>query len=438
MIQFFESIQQAPKPLPPDSLVCADCSEALKHIGDNTIDAIATDPPSGIGFMGAEWDKDKGGRDHWIAWMQGVATECLRVLKPGGHALVWALPRTSHWTATAWENAGFQIREVIAYVFGSGFPKSHNIGKSVSKIMGEQREVVGNYIAPDGAERTRGTVQNTYGHGLSVGVKDKITKGTSEWEGWGTALKPAREDWILMRKPLQKGLTVAENCLKWGTGGIQIDECRVRYESGGSIASNPLLRKDSGAKINYGKDTNPSSYSLKNESGQMNINAHGRFPANLILDGSQYVMDLFPNSKSTGGTNPAKQNQIYGKRDSVEFFNYGDSGSAARFFQHCPTSPQDTHAQSLLYCPKPSKKERNKGCEDMLGNNHPTLKPIALMEYLVKLVSRENAVVLDPFAGSGTTPIAALNTNRRFIAIEQNAHYAIIALNRIIAHHNTT
>ena len=181
-------------------LLVGDNAIWLKKIPDNSIDSIVTDPPAGISFMGRGWDTDKGGRDHWIAWMQEVATECKRVLKPGGHAFVWAIPRTSHWTATAWENAGFEIRDVVAHIFGSGFPKSLNIGKAVDKLQGNEREDLG--IRTD-----------IHSHGANCRKTDviyptkepRLTKGTSEWEGWGTALKPAREDWLLMRKPLSTG-----------------------------------------------------------------------------------------------------------------------------------------------------------------------------------------------------------------------------------------
>ena len=123
-------------------ILLGDCSERLKELADNSVDSIVTDPPAGISFMGQDWDKDKGGRDNWIAWMQSIAAECLRVVKPGGHAIVWALPRTSHWTATAWENAGFEMRDSIVHIFGSGFPKSLNLGKAIDKQQGNEREVI--------------------------------------------------------------------------------------------------------------------------------------------------------------------------------------------------------------------------------------------------------------------------------------------------------
>lgn len=279
-------------------IINKDCLEALKELLDNSIDCIVTDPPAGISFMGKSWDDDKGGRDNWIAWMQEIATECHRVLKPGGHGLVWSIPRTSHWTAMAWENAGFEIRDNISHVFGSGFPKSLNIGKSVDKINGEigrlkkfvgwmrttglkPKQVDGllkqkGMISPsskfaihyfnDGQpaiptprmwevirpicgeipkwvdelveriSREREVLETKTSLALPIsqeldgwGEKKEfnITKGTSEWEGWGTALKPAREDWWLIRKPIEKGLSIAENCLRWGVGGINIEKTRV-------------------------------------------------------------------------------------------------------------------------------------------------------------------------------------------------------------------
>ena len=187
-------------------LLVGDNAIWLKKIPDNSIDSIVTDPPAGISFMGRGWDTDKGGRDHWIAWMQEVATECKRVLKPGGHAFVWAIPRTSHWTATAWENAGFEIRDVVAHIFGSGFPKSLNIGKAVDKLQGNEREIVGETrIGKTSMGDASGWDTSENMKAIKESGSVNITKGTSEWEGWGTALKPAREDWLLMRKPLSTG-----------------------------------------------------------------------------------------------------------------------------------------------------------------------------------------------------------------------------------------
>jgi hypothetical protein len=244
-------------------LLVGDNAIWLKKIPDNSIDSIVTDPPAGISFMGRGWDTDKGGRDHWIAWMQEVATECKRVLKPGGHAFVWAIPRTSHWTATAWENAGFEIRDVVAHIFGSGFPKSLNIGKAVDKLQGNERKTVG--------KDKSGSERNCMAGDFTGGEYD-LTKGTSEWEGWGTALKPAREDWLLMRKPIESK-TVAENCLKWGTGGINIDESRVENPN----YVEKLVSRKANPDLVYGLGKDSHDYT-KAETSPL-----GRFPANLIL-----------------------------------------------------------------------------------------------------------------------------------------------------------
>jgi hypothetical protein len=288
------------------------------------------------------------------------------------------------------EDAGFEIRDMIAWVYGSGLPKSLNIGKAVDKLQGNEREVVGSEKIDIGMQG--GSMHS----GRSVNVVERaLTKGTSEWEGWGTALKPALEPITVARKPLLEK-TVAENCLKWGTGGINIDGCRVEGEMGKDRSlGKPRIDTDKYGKAN--PTLNPQS-------------PLGRFPANLILDGSDEVVELFPNE-----------------------------------------------SQRFFYCAKASKSERNKGCEeleptrhadrnidDAVGgdnprnrtntpkrNFHPTVKPIALMEYLVKLVSREGATVLDPFMGSGTTGIACRNLNRNFIGIELDKDYFEIATKRI-------
>jgi hypothetical protein len=172
----------------------------LKTLADNSVDAIVTDPPAGIGFMGKEWDKDKGGRDKWIEWMSEVAAECLRVIKPGGHALVWALPRTSHWTATAWEDAGWEPRDRICHIFGSGFPKSANISKQIDRMAGAEREVVGSSHRSSTGRAQQG--QGGYAFGEEFTTTAPATDAAKQWDGWGTALKPAYEMWMVMRKPV--------------------------------------------------------------------------------------------------------------------------------------------------------------------------------------------------------------------------------------------
>jgi site-specific DNA-methyltransferase (adenine-specific) len=241
--------------------------EVLKCIRENSIDAMVTDPPAGIAFMGKDWDRDKGGRDNWIAWMTTVMTASKRALKPGGHCLVWALPRTAHWTAMAMENAGFQIRDVITHLYGSGFPKSVDIAKAIDQQVGKR----GGAAQP--------------------------------WVGWGTALKPASEFWIMGRKPISEG-TLAANILKWGTGGLNIDKCRVETFAKSFADS----RADKIQKNAYGK------YGVTDYDG-----SKGRFPANLILD-------------------PDAARYIDSEIDALE-------GQVSRFF----------------YVPKPTTTERNEG-----------------------------------------------------------------------------
>jgi DNA modification methylase len=408
-----------------DKIIQGDCLEKLKELEDNSVDAVVTDPPYGLSFMGKKWDYDVPSQEIW--------EECLRVLKPGGYLLSFAGTRTQHRMAVRIEDAGFEIRDIIAWVYGSGFPKSLNIGKAVDKLQGNERV---DYLAdisfpdsdcwgvPNSNKGSKSTIWQSDGFELGRGGKVVRSKGTSEWEGWGTALKPALEPITVARKPLSEK-TVAKNCLKWGTGGINIDECRVGTE----VLENSYCAKKEG----YMSDENGASGGAFSKDG-MNI-ATGRFPANLIHDGSDEVVSLFPNTKSQ--VRKVKNDEVLNKDNTVfETSGYkerleggfNDSGSASRFF----------------YCAKASKSERNRGCEGLdkkegirtnaprenedvktptRTNNHPTVKPIALMEYLVKLVSREGSIVLDPFAGSGSTLLACKNLGRQYIGIEREEDY---------------
>ena len=421
------------------------CLDTMKTFLDNSIDAIVTDPPYGLSFMGKKWDYDVPSQEIW--------TECLRILKPGGYLLSFAGTRTQHRMACNIEDAGFEIRDMIAWVYGSGFPKSLNVGKAVDKLQGNEREVIG--YEPQFPDGTRGATyrgQASKDNNLKFTSKDTSTAGlkpiykkNNEWEGWGTALKPALEPITVARKPLSEK-TVAENVLKWGTGGINIDGCRVEVNE---TEKNKYLHQDlsesnSEATVDFGCSNH------KRNGG----NEQGRFPANVIHDGSDEVVDLFPDTKSGKYQKQSRKRKgfmLSGSEDNIQEANapdnYGDSGSASRFF----------------YCAKASKSERNRGCEGLeekqtvgggggIGdylddvnsasgkygsekapakNNHPTVKPIALMEYLVKLVSREGAVVLDPFAGSGSTLIACKNLKRNYIGCELDEEYIKIAEARL-------
>ena len=390
-----------------------DCIEVMKTLPDDSVDAIVTDPPYELGFMGKKWDNTG------IANSVEMWKECLRVLKPGGHVLSFGGTRTYHRMACAIEDAGFEIRDQMQWLYGSGFPKSMSIGKAVDKLQGNEREVVGSTTSGR-ILRANGQNERPYQQGKDKITTD-ITKGNSEWEGWGTCLKPAHEPICLARKPISEK-TIADNVLKWGTGGINIDDCRIGYEEGGTAASNPLFRKQNGYKTMCGNDNDGTSYKIKPEPMEMNINANGRFPSNIILDEEAgKILDaqsgaVSYGSKAGGYTYSESEYEVQGfikKCKPKSPSNYGDGGGASRFF----------------YCPKASKSERNAGINSK--NNHPTVKPVKLMEYLIKLVTPPNGVVLDPFTGSGSTGIAARNLGFRFVGIEKEKEYCEIAEKRI-------
>jgi site-specific DNA-methyltransferase (adenine-specific) len=319
------------------------------------------------------------------------------------------------------EDAGFEIRDQIMWLYGSGFPKSHNIGKSVDKIRGNEREWISEspYKASDEAEmRSAGASQvGRTGHA-------DITKGTSEWEGWGSSLKPANEPICVARKPLSEK-TVAQNVLKWGTGGINIDGCRVAFDmEDKNPATNPLYRHQNADK--YKQVTDGGQRVGENVSFTNSMNppsTEGRFPANIILDeeagmaldeqsGILQSGKMFAGQKTKGYDGPCM-----GKFPASETVTdtYGDKGGASRFF----------------YCPKVSKKERNAGCDEATKNTHPTVKPISLMAYLCRLVTPPNGIVLDPFMGSGSTGCAAIKEGFRFCGMEMDEDYFEIATKRI-------
>ena len=419
-----------------------DCLEIMKEIPTGSITAVVTDPPAGISFMGKSWDRDKGGRDNWIAWMEQVARECLRLIKPGGHALVWALPRTSHWTATAWENAGWEVRDRIAFAFGSGFPKALDVGKAIDAMAGETPSHDG-YL-PNGKNACYGA---GFGGGTKTAITAPSTEAAKQWDGWKSALKPAIEDWWLFRKPLDG--TIAENVLKYGVGALNIDGCRV--ESGTDYTE--LNVTQGGDHFSIGSE--------KKSRGTKFTPASGRYPSHLIHDGSEEVVMCFPETTSGVPGIRRKEHEttamsgrlaITGKQES----GFADSGSASRFFQCCPFEEEDFEATRLFYTAKAGKSDRNEGCEELeereggikntsgrgfsesdpmppvLNRNiHPTVKSLSLMRYLCKLITPPCGTVLDCFLGSGSTGKAARLEGFDFIGIEQDADYFEIAKKRI-------
>lgn len=253
------------------TLHVGDCLDVMLGMDAASIDAIVTDPPAGISFMGRAWDHDRGGRDSWVAWMATIAAEALRVAKPGAHALVWSLPRTSHWTATAWEDAGWEVRDRIGHIFGSGFPKSLDVSKAIDKEAGAER----------GEEQPHPTNACKGGKWCHCGEADATGRfsptkhpaltepaAAAAWTGFGTALKPAVEDWWLLRKPLERGRTVASNVLEHGTGALNIDATRIGMDGGGGNGLGSTFGSATIPRVKHGDDA---------------TNTLGRWPAHLTL-----------------------------------------------------------------------------------------------------------------------------------------------------------
>ena len=391
-----------------------DCLDHLSWLAPNSIDCIITDPPYELHFMGKGWDKAG------VSFNKETWKKCLDALKPGGYLLAFGGTRTYHRIACAVEDAGFEIRDCIMWLYGSGFPKSMNIGLAVDKKLGNESKVVG--------EGRSGTSSRAYqSEETTTAGAYQLKEAQNEWKGWGTALKPSYEPIIVARKPFKGSLV--DNVMEYGVGGLNIDECRV-------------------------DSTNES--------------ATGRFPANTILtyDENDYeeVCGGFPQSKGGSGKGFKKDDYGFGETATSfgrgDFKPYNDNGSAARYF----------------YCAKASKKDRDEGLDEleekktgelqggrkegsagsiMLNengttrvnpyagtgapkkNSHPTVKPTALMQYLVRLVSPKGATILDPFMGSGSTGKAVMLENNerdmdyKFIGIEKDPHYCEIAEKRI-------
>jgi site-specific DNA-methyltransferase (adenine-specific) len=400
--------------------------DVLPTLPDNSVDAIVTDPPYELGFMGKSWDSSG------IAYSVELWAECLRVLKPGGHLLAFGGSRTWHRIAVAIEDAGFDVRDSIAWLYGSGFPKSLDISKAIDKAAGIERERVP-YVGGIASG------QGNYGGGGTVHIGTKVgdepaTDEAKKWQGWGTALKPAFEPVVVARKPLVG--TVAANVLLWGVGGLNIDGSRI----GTTVETWPATRSfTSGISSGY---TDGIEKGETQSTGQVPA---GRWPANIILD--KYTAGLLDEQSGVSSSKQALMSAgpesegwgLHNREPGVRGHN--DSGGASRFF----------------YVAKASKKDRNEGLEDLEAqrhsdrenaegvggdnprnrtneakqNFHPTVKPTALMEYLVKLVTPPGGTVLDPFTGSGSTGKAALLNGFKFIGIELTADYLPIIEGRL-------
>ena len=415
----------------------ADCLDVLSHL--DLVDAVVTDPPYGLSFMGKNWDHGVPGVVFWKA--------ILDAMKPGAHLLAFGGTRTHHRLMVAIEDAGFEIRDVIMWVYGSGFPKSLNVSKAIDRAAKVERKVVDTYTARGFSEVS--PTEDGRNQWAAGEVVDKVgyrteaaTDDAKKWEGWGTALKPAYEPIILARKPLIG--TVAQNVLEYGTGALNIDESRVEM----SLDDHNIVDSRSGWSDNPREVIYHKKLGIRKEGKgtKFSSNVQGRWPANLIHDGSEEVLELFPDRKgasSNSSTKVGHEGTGWGMGDLPKQDGYNDEGSAARFF----------------YCAKANRKERDAGLTEEYTagemtdrkdgsagldspragagrtsggkNNHPTVKPLALMRYLCKLITPPNGVILDPFAGSGSTLIAANQEGFDSIGIELEKEYAQLMVERL-------
>lgn len=385
-------------------LHAGDCRDVLKTLADNSVDSVVTDPPYALvsigkrfgkdgaapaksngatgvyarassGFMGCSWDHGA------VAFDPNLWAEVLRCMKPGAHGLAMGGTRTFHRLVCAIEDSGAEIRDCLVYAYGSGFPKSLSMSKQLDKMASP------------------------------LHTSEPVTDAAREWDGWGTALKPAVELICMFRKSLSEA-NVAANVLRWGTGAINVGASKipgVRPDHGWAKSGSKASENTSMSGPNYARAPKPDD-------------PLGRWPANLIHDGSDEVLACFPESKSCGFYNNETgrslsdsdgERGIYGKGLGQSGPVYsGDSGSAARFFA---SFPQDD-AQRIFYTSKA-------GQDDRLGSSHPTIKPIDLIQYLVRLITPKNGVCLDLFAGTGTTAEAAYREGFRAILIEREAEY---------------
>lgn len=400
-----------------------DCLDVMRGFDPGLIDSIITDPPYGLSFMGKGWDHGVPGVPYWA--------EMLRVAKPGAMLLAFGGTRTFHRLTCAIEDAGWEIRDCLMWLYGSGFPKSMDISKAIDKAAGAEREVVGKsnrHVSGKPEQRTEGlcgssTFQETVGMGMYVTAP--ATDPAKLWDGWGTALKPAWEPIILAMKPLDG--TFSANAQTHGVAGLNIDGCRIPTTDklGGGHSTSGQQMGEGWSRPWMSDPQAVAANAARSQASVAKSEELGRWPANVILDEEAgAALDTQTGVLKSGSNCIRRKEGYFGAGDSKHGGlgqagdvqkTYGDSGGASRFF----------------YCAKAGKKEKG---ED---NTHPTVKPLAVMEYLCTLTKTPTGgIVLDPFAGSGTTLLAARNTGRPFIGIEKEADYITI-INKRLANENT-
>ena len=372
-------------------IICGDCIEVLKSMPSESVDSIVCDPPYQIVFMGKDWDQEFD-TEEW-------ARQCLRVLKPGGHLIAFAATRTIHKIMYSLENQGFEIRDLISWLYFSGFPKSHNVSKAIDKHFGAEREVVGKHPRP--AKPKVGTFNASFEEAM---ITKPATKEAIKYDGWGTALKPAQEPAVLCRKPLEKGLSIAENVLKWGTGGLNIDACRFNFgdpcwvgekEKSSKVLETMTRKKESTAVIEFKK--------VRIGHTENYYNDLGRWPANI------YQCSKASRGEREEGLEDHKsktRSELTGRKE-------GSPGLVGSF-----GDGNNPYSGANYKTP--------------IKNFHPTVKPVKLMGWLVRLVTPIDGVVVDTFCGSGTTLVASeLEGKYNGIGIEMNPEYCDIIFGRV-------
>lgn len=451
------------------TLYNGDCLDVLKALPANSIEACLTDPPYGLsahseadirkcmaawladepyvhggkGFMGKSWDSFVPGPEMW--------RELYRVLKPGAHLLVFAGTRTADLMSLALRLAGFECRDSLQWVFGSGFSKGLDVSKAIDAMKGAEREVIGYErhgntafgIINDDAWQAK---EFTY-------CTAPATPEAAQWDGWKSAMKPAYEPILLFRKPLDG--TIAGNTLKWGTGGLNIDATRVFGDMGPDRALGKPRRTDNTKYGQANETINPQ-------------HPQGRYPANIILDSSEEVEKCFPvstsrpvKSENIGKSGDGKKRGLFGNGSIVRSGYYDKETSASRFFQHCDYTIEEIaelngiEPKRIVYSGKASKRDRDEGCESLAAkqyshdgretpienayqrnqsvaaNHHATVKPTSLLRYCLRLICPPGATVIDPFLGSGSTAKAALLEGFNVIGIEREPDYFEICKARV-------
>lgn len=414
--------------------------DVLPTLAENSIDCIITDPPYELNFMNKGWDNSG------IAFKKETWQHCLRVLKPGGYLLAFGGSRTFHRIACAIEDAGFEIRDNLFWLYGSGFPKSMNIGLAIDKKMGVESEVVGKGISGSSSRAYQSLETTTAGN-------YEIKKAQNEWQGWGSQLKPAYEPIIMARKPFKGSLV--DNVLEYGVGGINIDECRVETDELKGLKMTMPDLADAGKNNKNAGSINKCGYNVVGTEKRLGYvgNEIGRYPANILHDGSPEVMDIFPDTKSSYNENGKHQNIInrqnkdilkYGYKERIDTNSYNDSGNASRYFYTAKASKKDRNEGLDAFKEAKTNDGRKKEIDNayqrgttLRKNVHPTVKPTELMQYLIRLVAPKNATILDPFNGSGSTGKACMFENRErdanyhYIGVEMTPEYLPISQARI-------